>query len=192
MDSNDSYAARKVAERWTPLYKWWTEKVMRRAAREVVHRAAERVEAAAILQLGPDEDKTARGLTLCQLGQIHLICVLRPSLTCTSIMLATQYMGASPQAVVTVRMPLHMWETWSKGAVDFCETMCEDIRGYVTGLDPCALGDKLTKPSVTDVVYHCEKAGANPGGSFFMTMQYNSEASPVPVPAHLADEAKTE
>ena len=181
MDDRYASIAYEMHKRWDPLYHHWTGTVMYAAAREVTSRAIERVEAAAILPLGAEEDAIARGLTLCQLGQIHLICMLRPSLLSTTIHFTTQYIGNSPQAVVTVRMPLSMWETWSKGAQDFCETMCEAIRAHVTALM------LSNKSSITDILYHCEKAGNNPGGSFFMTMQYRTETKPVPAPVSASD-----
>jgi hypothetical protein len=162
--------------KWERLSFSWTMPIMFPMVREVLTRAYARVDAAAEKPLLPDEDADARKKALCDLGQIHVICVLRPSLTSPWVEFVTQYMGESPQGVVTVRMPLPMWETWSKGAQDFCEEICERLRVYATEVLKVMQETHIVGPggSLTDIVYHCEKAGINPGGCFFMTMQYNS------------------
>ena len=134
----DEKVAVEISDRWRAVELTWYEGYLNKAYQECLARAT-----------------TAA-------NQIHIICVIRPSVLISTIEYSTQFLGESPQAVLTVRMPLPTWEQWSKGAQDFADSMCEQIR-----LQAAAPGMPLDS-----IQYHCEKAGLNPGGSFFISMRY--------------------
>ena len=126
------------------------------------------------LDTAADADSKAR--MLCDLGQIQIICRIAPSLLTCAIEYSTHAVEGTSHVLVSVRMPMAVWEAWSLGAVDFCEAMCQSIQASLA-----------QNADVSDFAYQCSKAGLNPGGCFFITMQYNKPPPPPPPPS--SDEA---
>lgn len=177
----NAWQARQAGKEWDTLQKFWSEMILDRVVEIVAQRTSGRVKALLAEPLETGEDASTREARLLDAGHMEIRCLMRPSLTCTSPHFKTRYApDYGSQATITVRMPMNMWRTWSNGAVDFCEEMCDHVRESL-----CNLPDRLYFPSGNHIAHFmcsCDKAGANPDGFFSMSMQYMLK-TPTPTPA---------